>query len=197
VAKVFVVTALGCVGVLTLSVWPGVFEDTLFGFPASCLSVPVLVGWFLLVVVLTIRDRARRPVPPAKRRRWGILCVVMMLATMGLLRFHVAQLVTFGCCSAEFRRLADAALGDDVPGGGLPRWIGPYRVDRYGADRQGGVYFRTGRGSSGAPFEDRPTSTGFAFVPNGKDVPPGGPRYTLRHLFGDWYVYQALGEGPP
>jgi hypothetical protein len=196
VAKVFVVTSLGCVGLLTLSVWPGVLEDTLFGFPAFCLSVPVLVGWFLLVVVLTIRDRARKPVPPAKRRRWGIVCVVMMLATAGLINYHVAQLATFGCCSAEFRRLADAALGGDVQGGGLPRRIGPYRVDRYGADRSGGgVYFRTGQGSSGAPFGDRPTSTGFAFLPVGQDMI--GARHTLRHLFGDWYVYSASGEGPP
>ena len=34
------------------------------------------------------------------------MCVVMMLATAVLINYHVAQLVTFGCCSAEFRRLA-------------------------------------------------------------------------------------------
>ena len=194
--KVFVITALGCVGLLTLSVWPGVLEDTLFGFPSFCLSVPVFVGWFILLIVLTIRHRAREPMPPAKRRRWGIPCVVMMLATMGLIQCHVVQLVTFGCCSAEFRRLADAASGDNVQGAGQPRWIGPYRVDRYGVDRGGGVYFRTGKGSRGAPFQDVPSSTGFAFLPNGQDM-TFGARHILRHLFGDWYVYEALGDGPP
>ena len=161
---------LGCVRLLTLSVWPGVLEDTLLGFPSFCLSVPVFVSWFLLLIVRTIRDRARKPAPSAKRRRWGILCFVMMLATVGLIKFHVAQLVAFGCCSAEFRRLADAAAGDDVQGGGQPRWIGPYRVDRYGADRGGGVYFRTGKRSRGAPFQNVPTSTGFVFLPNGQDA---------------------------
>lgn len=194
--KLFVVTTLGCVGLLALSVWPGVLEDTLFEFPSFCLSVPVFVGWLLLLIVLTKRDRTRQPMPPAKRGRWGVLCVVLMIATVGLLKFHVAQIATFACCSAEFRRLADAVLGDNVPGRNLPRRIGPYWVDRYGADPSGGgVYFRTKKGSTGAPFSDRPESTGFAFLPKGQDMLGG--RHILRHLYGDWYVYLASGDGPP
>jgi hypothetical protein len=189
VVKLFAVTTLGCVGSLALSVSPGLLEDTLFGFPFACLSVPVFAGWFVLLIVFAIRNRSRKPLPQAKRGRWGVLCIVMMLATIAMIRFHVAQIATFACCSAEFRRLAEENVHDDT----VPRRIGPYWVDRYGADRSGrGVYFRTGKGSSGEPFSSRPSSTGFAFLPNGQDMIHA--RHILRHLYGDWYVYQALGR---
>ena len=183
--KVFVVTALGCVGFLALSVWPGELHDTLFGFPWSTLLCLVIIGWSLLLIVLTIRERIRKPIPPAKRQRWGIWCVVAILATMALYQFHVPQLVTFACCSAEFRRLADAALADNVQGVGLPRRIGPYWVDQYVTDRSGGVYFRTGIVSRGAPFSDRPGSVGFAFRPSKEER----ARARYQHLYGDCYVY--------
>jgi hypothetical protein len=99
------------------------------------------------------------------------------------------QIAALACWSDEFRLVADA----NEKG---PRWIGPYHVDRFGADPGGGVFFRTGQSMSGAPFQAIPHSTGFALLPNGP-APTATARPAYRHLFGDWYVYEAMGDGPP
>jgi hypothetical protein len=189
VAYIFLSTVLGGAWLLALAVWPGVLEDVLFGIPSFCLSLPLLGCWSLLLVGLAARDLARRPEPPVRRRRWGLWSAAMMFGVMGLLWFHVPERIAFGLCYSELQALVDVAPADELRVTELDRQVGPYRVDRYGADRRGGFFFRTHSGPDGIS-PDR-ISCGFAFRPNGQGTPFGNARYQLRHLFGDWYVFEV------
>jgi hypothetical protein len=97
--------------------------------------------------------------------------------------------VAFAFCYADLRGYVDNAPVEEYDGKQLGKQVGPYHVDRYGADKRGGVYFRTATGPDGIG-PDR-MSYGFAFRPNGEGTPFGNAHYRRRHLFGDWYVFAA------
>jgi hypothetical protein len=192
VAVIFVLTGLGGAGLLALAVWPGVLEDVVFSIPFICLALPLIGCWSLLLFGLAVRDLACKPGPSAKRQWWGLGSVAVMFATLGLLWFHIPQRVAFALCYPELRGLVDAAPAGGPRGVELARQVGPYRVDRYGADRRGGVFFRTHTGPDGIGPDEM--SYGFAFRPNGQGTPFGNARYRRRHLFGDWYVFAASSD---
>jgi hypothetical protein len=74
-------------------------------------------------------------------------------------------------------------------GEGCDRQIGVYHVDRFAADRRGGLYFRTRSGPDG--FYTSRMTYGFARRPNPAGSPFGDEKYSLSHVVGDWYVFQA------
>lgn len=186
-ARVFALTALGAICLLSLAVWPGVLESVAFGFPFILLSLPLLGGWFLLLVVLAARDLTRTPA--SGRTCWGLWSAAIMFSTMGLLWFHAPQRVAFGFCSSTFRGLLETAPLADQEGAELNRRVGPYRVDRYAIDGRGGIYLRTHTWPDGIS-PDR-MSYGFAFKPNVQGTPFGNAKYRRRHLFGDWFMFAA------
>jgi hypothetical protein len=185
-AIVFVVTLLGGVGLLALNVWPGRIEDPLFGFLLSCLSVPFFFGWSLFLLSRAVRELLGKPEPLIPRRKWGLWSFVIMLAVAGLLWFNVPQRIAFRFYYSEFQPLVLAAPAG-WRGEELGRRLGPYWVDRYGADPRGGVFFRTHTGPDGIGPDE--LSYGFAFQPNPDGTPFGVARYRLHHLFGDWYAF--------
>ena len=190
-AIIFVLTTLGGVGLLTLAVWPGVLEDVIFSIRFFILSIPILGCWFLLLVGLALWDIGRKP-KPTNRRRLSLWSVSVMFTVMGLLWFHVPQWIAFAFCHSEFQAMVDTAPVVEFRGVGLKEVnavIGPYWVDRYAADRRGGVFFRTGTGPDGISPDEM--SYGFAFRPNDSGTPFGNARYHVRHLFGDWYTFEA------
>jgi hypothetical protein len=189
VRVIFALTVLGGLGLLALAVWPGMVEDAAFGFPFCCPSVVSLGFWSVLVVGTALHDLATRPDPPARRRWWGVRSAGVLLATLGLLGFHVPQRAVFAFCHADLRPLADAAPDGDIGGVPLGRRVGPYLVDRYGADERGGVYFRTATGPDGIGPDQM--SYGFAFRPNAQGSPFGGSGYRVWHLFGEWYGFSV------
>jgi hypothetical protein len=192
VRVVFALTVLGGVGLLTLAVWPGMVEVVVCGFPFGCGCLVALAAWSLLLFGLALADLFDRPDPPARRRWWGVRSAAVMFATLGLLVLHVPQRVAFAFCAADLRPLADAAPDGDIGGVGLGRSVGPYQVDRYGADGRGGVFFRTATGPDGIGPDQM--SYGFAFRPNGQGSPFGGSSYRLSHLFGEWYAFSVSND---
>jgi len=184
---VLVLTVLGAIGLLTLAVWPGLLENAVLAFPFGLLSLPLLGCWFLFLVGLALRDLVRQPVPTPNRRRWGLWSAGLMFAAIGLLWFHVPQRAVFAFCSSTLRGLVEIPATDKFRGENLGRRVGPYRIDRYGADRRGGVFFRTNTGPDGIGPDEM--SYGFAFRPNVEGTPFGNARYRRRHLFGDWYAF--------
>jgi hypothetical protein len=186
---VFAITACGGVVLLAMAVWPGLIEATLFDIPIVLLTLPGLGLWFLLLNVLGLADLVRPPQPGQQRRRWGLISAAIMYATLGLLRLHVPQRVVFLFCFSALQPLVETA--PDIRNGEaeLGRHVGPYVVDRYGADPRGGVYFRTATGPDGLSPDT--FSYGFVDRPNREGTPFGNARYGLRHLFGNWYWFAA------
>jgi hypothetical protein len=186
---IFALTLAGCVGLLMMAVWPGLVEGGEFSFLCVCLSLPLMGVWFVLLVVLTVLDLARKP-PPPDRLRWGLLSMVILLLTWGMLWVNAPQRVAFALCHGELSDFVDAAPVGESGGRELGRRVGPYRIDRYGADSCGGVYFRTGTGPDGIGPDTM--SYGFAFRPNRQGSTPfGKSRCRLSHLFGDWYTFEV------
>ena len=186
---VFGLTVVGAIGLLGLAVWPGLLEDVILGIPLFCVSLPLLTFWFVMLVALGFRDLASVRETRSRRHRWGILSAGIMFSTIALLYLHVPQRIAFAFCYADLQELVDNAPADEFRGKEIGRQIGPYRVDRYGADQRGGVFFRTATGPDGIGPDQM--SYGFAFRPNGKGSLFGNSRYSQRHLFGDWYVFAA------
>jgi hypothetical protein len=184
---VFALTVCGGICLLTLAMWPGMIEDKVFGFPYFCAWLPLLGCWFLLLIGISLRDLIITADALGPRRWWGLRSTAIMFVTLGLLWLNVPQQVAFAFCYADLRGLVDTAPADEFRGGMLNRQVGPYYVDRYGADRRGGVFFRTAIAPDG--FGPDQKSFGFAFRPNGKGSPFGNAHYRLKHLFGDWYVF--------
>ena len=189
---VFALTVVGGIGLLILAVWPGLIEDIVFGFPLFCAWLPLLAFWFLLLVSLALRDFATRPKSPARRRWWGLRSAAIMFCTLALLWFHVLQRAVFAFCYGDLQGLVDSAPMDEFRGEELGRQVGPYRVDRYAADKRGGVFFRTATGPDGIGPDEM--SYGFAFQPSGQGTPFGNARYRQCHLFGEWYVFAASSD---
>jgi len=189
VRVVFMLTVVGGIGLLTLAVWPGMTEVILTGFPFVCVSLPLLAFWVLLLVGSALRDLAVRSERPARNRWWGVWSAGVMLATLGLFWLHIPQRVVFRFYSSDLRGLVDNAPAGEHRGVELDRQVGPYHVDRYAADKRGGVFFRTATGPDGIGPDQM--SYGFAFHPNGQGTPFGNAQYRQRRLFGEWYVFAA------
>lgn len=110
-----------------------------------------------------------------------------MFGTLGLLWLHVPQRVAFAFCYADLGDLVDDVPNNELRGKKLGRRVGPYHVDRYAADRRGGVFFRTAARPDWIGPDQM--SYGFVFLPNGLGTPFGNSYYHQHHLFGDWYVF--------
>ena len=184
---VFGLTITGGVGLLGLAVWPGLLENVVFSL-LICAWLPLLGVWFLLLVGLGLRDFVSKLVAPGNRCWWGAASAMFMFGTIGLLRFHVPQRITFAFCYSDLRELVDKAPTVET-GQEIGRQVGPYWVDRYAAHPRGGVYFRTATGPDGIGPDT--TSYGFAFRPNDIGTPFGWAHYQVVHLFSDWYVFSA------
>lgn len=188
---VFLVALLGGMGFLALGVSPGVIEDAVFGFPLCLLSIPLVGCWAMLLIGLAQWDLYGQHNPLIKRKKWGVWSAVVSLATVGLLWLHVPERIAFGFCVKEFEALVESAptlTPRCHEGGELNRRIGPFLVDRYGEDVQGGVYFRTHTEANGFLSAH---SYGFAFRPNAEGSTPFGRAIECQPLFGDWYVFIA------
>jgi hypothetical protein len=183
---IFGLTVVGGAVLLAMAVWPGTLAKVVFGFLVFCFTVPLLGVWFLLVLVLAAHDVVVI-VTKKQWRLWGLSSAAVVFGTLGLLASHVPQRVAFGFCASELHPLVDGAPLDEFRGAEINRRVGPYTVDRYAADRRGGVYFRTATGPDGIGPDQM--SYGFAYRPNGQGTPFGNARYWQAHLFGEWFTF--------
>jgi hypothetical protein len=189
---IFTTTVLGGIGLLIASVWPGAIENAVFGFPFVCAWLPLLGSWFFFLVALAFRDFIGQPNPPARRQWFGVGSAAIMFATLGLLWLHIPKRIGFAFCHSALGELVDQAPANPFEGNELDLRVGPYRVNRYAADRRGGVFFRTATGRNGIGPDQ--FSYGFAFDPNSEGTPFGNAYYWRRHLFGGWYAFAACDD---
>jgi hypothetical protein len=184
----FILTLFGGTTLLAMSVWPGVVADVVFAIPFVLLTLPFLAFWTLLLVALALRDLCRRRDPARRAGRYGLLSAGLLVGTLGLLLASVPQRAAFALCASAWTSLAEERLRGGATGEGGKARVGPYLIDRSRVDRRGGVFYRTHTGPGIGPDQ---MSYGFAFRPNGQGTPFGNAGYRLRHLTGEWYVFQA------
>jgi hypothetical protein len=177
------ITVAGGVLLLLLSLWPG-FVVGCFLVLAYPLIFALGVTWLVVVIYGTRRSAA----PPLHARAVRV-APLMVSMTFGLLLFYIPRRIAFAACVGQFEKHVPAARAGATSG---PAFMGIYYVDKYEADPNGGVYFRTGTTADGIGPDT--LSYGFAHRPNRKGTPFGAARYRVYHLFGDWYWFQASND---
>lgn len=186
------VTVLGCLVLLTLSIYPGVLNDLLFiAILLSFVAVPVLgiiLGIAGLVVLLVLARRGSLKRPKIPWRRIAVV-VTILFSTYVAIKFYVPRRIAFAVSRSAFEQLVLQAPKSDRHGTPLNRWVGIYCVDEYATDPRGGVYFRVHIGPDGIGPDCM--SYGFTYAPNTKGTPFGAARYRLFELGNDWYWFCA------
>jgi hypothetical protein len=174
---------------LPLSVYPGVLSELAFltllsspfWMPATCISL-----WVFLDVVHQVPDLFG---PPQDRRRRHAAAALMLALNCGLLWWGAPRRLAFLYARPAFEALVAKAPPAFSGGGRVERRLGVYHIDRLAADPRGGVYFRTRSGPDG--LYTNTMSYGFSHRPNRAGSPFGDGKYTLSHITGDWYAFQA------
>jgi hypothetical protein len=177
------ITVAGGVLLLLLSLWPG--------FVIGCflvLAYPLILGLGLTwLVVVFLGTKPNTPSPLGARA--VLVAPIVVCLTYASLRYYIPRRIAFAACKGQFEKHIPAAEAGTPS---APEWMGMYRVDKYEADRNGGVYFRTG--TTGDGFGPDTLSYGFAYKPNRKGSPFGAASYRVYRLFGDWYWFQASND---
>jgi hypothetical protein len=174
---------------LPLSVYPGLLPELAFlamvsspfWLPAACLS------WW--VFADTAHDVPDLFSPPTARRRWPAAATLLLVISCGFLWWDVPRRLAFLPTRGAFESClagAPAAYSSDHK---FDRRFGMYHVDRLATDPRGGIYFRTRSSPDG--FHASTMSYGFSHQPNPSGSPFGDEKYTLAHVVGDWYSFQA------
>jgi hypothetical protein len=189
----FWITLIGAVILLALSSIQPAAVSFLLTFPFACATIPLLGVWGLLLFAFFLNDLVNQFDPELRRYRWGFWTVGVVVLTALLGWFHIPARIVFSFYQDEFQALAAAEnLPPNRDRQQIDRAIGPYHVDEYAADPEGGVYFRTATGPDGIGPDQ--FSYGFAYQPNNHQTPFGRSRYQLDHLFGDWFVFEVSND---
>jgi hypothetical protein len=174
---------------LPLCVYPGLPSE--FGFLALISSpfwMPTvcLCWWASVDTAHQVPDLLGRP--PGRPRRLAIVAALLFL-NCGLLWCGVPRQLAFLHARTEFEASIAAAPPAYSSSRTLDRRLGVYHVDRVATDPRGGIYFRTHVGPDG--FHINKMTYGFSYRPNQVGSPFGDEKYTLTHIIGDWYSFQA------
>ena len=171
---------------LPLSVYPGLPSELTFlglifspfWMPAAFISI-----WVFVDMAQQFPDLLG---PPTGRRRWRSIAALVLVLNCCLLWFGAPRQLAFLHARSAFEgSMAAAPSGCER----FDRCLGVYHVDRFAADPRGGIYFRTRSGPDG--FYAGMMSYGFSHMPNHVGSPFGDEKYTLSHVGGDWYAFQA------
>jgi hypothetical protein len=168
---------------LLLSLWPG--------FVLGCFIIllyPLIFGLGLTWLVVAILG-TRKAAPSPLGARAVLVAPVVVCLTYVSLRYYIPRRIAFAACKGQFEKHVAVAPAGRSAG---PTWMGIYRVNEYEVDPRGGVYFRTG--TTGDGLGPDTLSYGFVNQPNGQGTPFGAARYSVYHLFGDWYWFRALDD---
>ncbi len=139
---------------------------------------------FRLRCVAVVNGRRHRIRLPWMR---ALLVPVMLVGTLGLLRYYIPRRIAFIASQSVFERIATAAVPSQ---GGAPLGgsrVGWFRVEEYTTDESGGVYFLLFTRMDGPDL----TSYGFTLNPDRAGSPYGGSYYRLFRLRGGWYWFRA------
>jgi hypothetical protein len=127
--------------------------------------------------------------PPRRRRPLAAAAFIALVVNCGLLSSAAPRRLAFLHARPAFE--ASIAVAPPAIAGGkkCDLRLGVFTVDRLASDPRGGIYFRTRSGPDG--FDTSTTTYGFSYRPNDSGSPFGDDQYTLSHLTGDWYSFQA------
>ncbi|WP_145366925.1 hypothetical protein [Maioricimonas rarisocia] len=188
--RVFIVTVVVAAVGLALALWPGWLEIVLLDLPFVCAALPVIAVWLLLVMGLAMHELLT--LASRSGWLWGLCSVAVLGVMVMILWLRVPQRAGLAMCLGQLRPLTVDAPVNESGGTRSDVRLGPYRVDRYGGDARGGVFFRTADGPDGLG-PDR-MSYGFAFRPNGEGSPFGNAAYRQQQLTDEWYTFAASND---
>lgn len=190
----------GSVLVVALSIYPGALSQALlFIVPLGmCAAFPIglaLAGALLVALGRALsphQGSSPGPNPDAKRAcPWLALALLTPTAALALLALHIPLRIAFLTARPGLARLASAPpppVFGERDRRKLYRWCGVYRVDEFGVDDRGGVYFRVDSSAHGSVAR---MSYGFAHKPSPTGSPYGTAGYRLIPLGGDWFYFRA------
>ena len=176
---------VACVLILRVSIDPGQPAHTVFWAkflvllavlpPLGLFMVPLL-GWG----IWTSRQWLFSPrVCP----RWlAIASPIVAGITWGLVQLNLPQQLAFKLSRSAFETALDSV---PVAVTQADKRMGLYKIERYGTDPRGGLYFRVRREDAGLDL----IHYGFVYQPNQQGSPFGESNYTLEHLTDDWYIF--------
>lgn len=173
-----------------LSTWPGVLEGLLLGalsFAAltACVWLPLALIAGVCVVVVVIRSGHGSTVFTYLWRWAAVLALATVVcATLVVLRVPTRVVLIFARPRLEALAPAMSTRRTEPVG-----WVGAFYFRSSAADSRGGVYFCTTETPDGIGPDA--LSHGLAYRPNRTGSPYGQKDYTLRHLLGDWYEFEA------
>lgn len=191
-------------GLLALSAYPGVLADMVFVgillvIPAVIISMCPLCIVAILIACLPPRSwqNLTRAVDSwggsrgNVSRTWIVATSFVVLACPFAIASGLPLRLAFAISRPAFERYLEPGDPVDVTrrDHSFDRRLGLYHVDNRAVDRRGGVYFRTRQGADGLGPDVM--SHGFAYRPNHEGTPYGRSGYSLKHLFGSWYRFQA------
>jgi hypothetical protein len=128
---------------------------------------------------------------PRRRRLAYVACGVA--AVSAIIYFaDIPRRVALWAVRDEFEALLAAAPRGEYGGERLARWVGCFYVDEYGADEEGGVFFRTASHADGIGPDTM--SYGFAYRPHRESCPFGRSSYRTMWLFGNWYWFSVSND---
>ena len=202
-------------GLIHLSLIPGRLGDVLWGsvlFLLVLLNVAIawaawtIVGLAVMVgVVLGIRQvylrmaqnlsEQRSSLPTglrsfAQHRTWlrSSACICLALSCTAVI-LRLPRRLALAHSRAGFYAAASSSEDRQT----MPQHLGLYTVQQQAKDSRGGVYFVLDSDPSvGLWSEGYTVSRGYAYQPNVKGSPFGDEAYSIWHLFGDWYEFQAI-----
>ncbi len=187
VRAILVVTAVGSLTLLGLSIWPGILADVmLWAVLSSILWFPIaLIAFIFLAIFLYRRHRQGGLLPLPK---WEATAVpIGAVLTFALLFFYVPRRVAFLFSRSAFESMAQSAPAPGVTP--VNAWVGIYWVDDYAGDATGTVFFRVHSGFDGIGPDVM--SYGLARQPSQQSTPFGAAGYRVFHIVDDWYWFQV------
>ncbi len=191
------------IGLMTLSAYPGRLGS--LAFLAFFLAIPAfflfILGLFVVMIWLAcLPARSKQNLSAAVdswghsqgkvSRVWIVASALVVLACPLAIPVRIA----FWISRPAFDRYLDPGAPAQLVGRDdtFDHRLGLYRVDSRSVDPRGGTYFRTHSGGHGIGPDVM--SHGFAYRPNNHGTPYGRCGYTLTHLFGSWYRFQACDD---
>lgn len=186
------ITILGSLMVLLISVWPGLLGDVLFWvFLLSVIWFPIVVIIGIIIAVFLFRRRRQGELTPIPKLEALAIPVVAFFAICMVI-FYVPCKIGFLLSYSDFKQTLADTKPNAYSSEKMDKWLGIYKVDEYGTDSRGGVYYRVYSGMDGIGPDTM--SYGFVYRPNKQGTPFGAAKYNILHVLDDWYLFAASSD---
>ena len=115
-------TAVVCLAVLAISIYPGWLNDLFFfAVLLGDLAAPVVLAALAIFVFIQYRGgNLRLDEFPLK---YAMIVLLMSCTTYVALRFYLPRRIVFATCRSSFQQIVDDGIADDLQ---FNRRIGPY-----------------------------------------------------------------------